>query len=844
MAFEKEFFVPIDMHGLQIINHRLHMHSSDPSSPNEGDIWFNSITHEPTSRVTRGITSSNRSLISDDNDFHNRLNTVITAGDADELVIWDDSVSPIDHEQQYRKISRVNFLSGISIIQNTYKRVIANTGTLNLDANGADDLAISGDGTIIETFGMATGQKTLSLVWKNQIANRILAGPSSGGAAIPTFRTLLDVDMPTSYSSNDWDIAHSHSLVTSGNPHNVTYAEIGGLWERNGIVISPINNGDTLAIDSIDEETLNAGVIIEQVLLKDGGIALLTGATVDTIETTLTNNDTRIPTSGAVFDQITGGTHYKGEYNASTNVPDLDVSPSGIFIGDMYTVTVDGTFFTEAVQAGDFLIAEITDPTLLTDWTVVNKNIPPYTFLNLGDSPASYVGTAEYMVMVNSIPNALEFIAPSGYGLSNFNDDLGHVENVSTALSIGTITATTFGITSDGSANDVILPEANTTNAGLLGADKWDEIVANSLKETNVTTNLGYTAATGIVTSSDGTDTTIGLFPTDSENYGLVKGSNSVDATYYLNATGNWTVPTGNDIINIGTTTQVPYVNVAGDDFLYSANLVFDGTNLGITGTCAATTVTGINVTTGADPGHTHTAYEPVLGNPGVDGYILSFTALGVRSWVSNAAMTYPGAGIALSTGTDWGASIVNNSANWNTAYGWGNWASNFGTTAGKITQGNDSRLSNSRTPTQHAMNSATYHSSTDITILNATTSKHGFLPKLGGGTTNFLRADGTWAPPAAGGGGMTVSVITEATNAVKDYIYVLTGEAAITLTLPAAPSVGDALKVVDLTGLTTCVLARNGLNIMGVAEDLTLDKLNAGFELVYSDAAIGWTIL
>jgi len=36
------------------------------------------------------------------------------------------------------------------------------------------------------------------------------------------------------------------------------------------------------------------------------------------------------------------------------------------------------------------------------------------------------------------------------------------------------------------------------------------------------------------------------------------------------------------------------------------------------------------------------------------------------------------------------------------TAYGWGNWASNFGTTTGTITQGNDSRLSDARTPTAH----------------------------------------------------------------------------------------------------------------------------------------------
>ncbi len=43
----------------------------------------------------------------------------------------------------------------------------------------------------------------------------------------------------------------------------------------------------------------------------------------------------------------------------------------------------------------------------------------------------------------------------------------------------------------------------------------------------------------------------------------------------------------------------------------------------------------------------------------------------------------------------------------------------------------------------------------TDVTTLNATTSAHGLLPKLGGGTTNFLRADGTWAAPAGGGGGV-----------------------------------------------------------------------------------------
>lgn len=44
-----------------------------------------------------------------------------------------------------------------------------------------------------------------------------------------------------------------------------------------------------------------------------------------------------------------------------------------------------------------------------------------------------------------------------------------------------------------------------------------------------------------------------------------------------------------------------------------------------------------------------------------------------------------------------------------------------------------------------------------DNTDLNATISAHGLLPKLGGGTTNFLRADGTWSAPAGGTGGHTI---------------------------------------------------------------------------------------
>jgi hypothetical protein len=125
-----------------------------------------------------------------------------------------------------------------------------------------------------------------------------------------------------------------------------------------------------------------------------------------------------------------------------------------------------------------------------------------------------------------------------------------------------------------------------------------------------------------------------------------------------------------------------------------------------------------------------------------------AYSAFKLRERLDNlevgGSMVYPSAGIPISTGTAWGTSITNNSSNWNTAYGWGNHASagylttetdpiftawdkstgisitesqisdfgsyetafakntafnkNFGTIAGTVAQGNDSRINNGQT--------------------------------------------------------------------------------------------------------------------------------------------------
>ena len=74
----------------------------------------------------------------------------------------------------------------------------------------------------------------------------------------------------------------------------------------------------------------------------------------------------------------------------------------------------------------------------------------------------------------------------------------------------------------------------------------------------------------------------------------------------------------------------------------------------------------------------------------------------------------------------------------------------NYGSGADTVCQGNDARLSDARTPTSHA--SSHDHGGADALAIFGTAAQ-GVVPASGGGTTNFLRADGNWAAPAGGGG-------------------------------------------------------------------------------------------
>jgi hypothetical protein len=85
------------------------------------------------------------------------------------------------------------------------------------------------------------------------------------------------------------------------------------------------------------------------------------------------------------------------------------------------------------------------------------------------------------------------------------------------------------------------------------------------------------------------------------------------------------------------------------------------------------------------------------------------------------------------------------------------------------------------------------------------------------------------------------MQVIGSGTTAVASRVYVLT--ASLTLTLPASPAAGNWVSVSNRSGTTTPVIARNGQNIMGLAEDMTIDNSTASFTLTFADATRGWVL-
>jgi len=122
-------------------------------------------------------------------------------------------------------------------------------------------------------------------------------------------------------------------------------------------------------------------------------------------------------------------------------------------------------------------------------------------------------------------------------------------------------------------------------------------------------------------------------------------------------------------------------------------------------------------------------------------------------------------------------------------------------------------------------------------------------LPTTSGSAGQVLTVDGSANLSFAdiSGGASWQAVKTASFNvAAGEGYFVNTTSGAITATLPASPALGDFASFIDYAGTfdtNNLTIARNGKNIQGVGEDLTVSVERAGLTLVFVDDTQGWLL-
>lgn len=107
-------------------------------------------------------------------------------------------------------------------------------------------------------------------------------------------------------------------------------------------------------------------------------------------------------------------------------------------------------------------------------------------------------------------------------------------------------------------------------------------------------------------------------------------------------------------------------------------------------------------------------------------------------------------------------------------------------------------------------------------------------------GATGPIGITGATGPQGAGGYTTSTTAVDKTIAANEFCVVTASGR---TITLPASPTAGTQLGI-GVLNFTNTVVARNGSNIMGLAQNMTLDIANSGYEFIYIDATRGWFVL
>jgi len=295
-----------------------------------------------------------------------------------------------------------------------------------------------------------------------------------------------------------------------------------------------------------------------------------------------------------------------------------------------------------------------------------------------------YLGTASTRNAEDTLTNGSNLpdgAAVKAYGDANWTDSAfsGITSGTNTTANMvvgpgaamsfagGTINASHYKGISNPTAGD--FDNLSGTDSNL--QDQISELASDSLKWSGT--------AVGLVAANGRTSLELGTASTRNAEDTLTNGSNLPDgAAVKAYGDANWTDSAFSGITS-GTNTTANMVvgpgaalSAAGGSIgatHYKGSEVPTAVEFGYLQGATSLIQNQLNAITGGLGTASSRDAEDTLTNGSnlPDGAAVK--AYGDANWGGGSGMVYPGAGIALSTGSAWGTSITNNSGNWNTAY-------------------------------------------------------------------------------------------------------------------------------------------------------------------------------
>lgn len=354
------FLNNISLNNNEIQNVRLHNTANIPT-PSAGHIYFD--TDDSIAKYWNGTSWVD--IIANSNDFltglsFNALDGVLTA------TVSNQSNVTVDLDGRYALASDIpaNIVETVTTTDGTYIDLTPNTAVDGAVTITAELSAIDGDAVVGERY-----------LTKNNTWAEVASITGTYNFTIRDNATPLN-NFATVDESNTVKISASSDLTSNLTGEETTTKEI-TIGLNLGSESNYILNQDTETPSSDDTIPFSDFTDNADPLLETNVVKKTTFGSIPVESLTLVKQ--------YIDDSVAGGLVYQGGYNADTNTPNLDDSPTEtINKGFTYTVTVDGFFFTEQVRVGDVLIAEINNPTTLEDWTTVQNNVDLASLTQIG----------------------------------------------------------------------------------------------------------------------------------------------------------------------------------------------------------------------------------------------------------------------------------------------------------------------------------------------------------------------------------------------------------------------------------------------------------------------------